>query len=266
MAPKVISVANRKGGVGKTTVAVTVGHGLARKGKRVLLIDLDAQGTVSRRLGIEQDDGAFNLLSQDLGRERNVEFVRSLVVETGRENFWVLPGSDKTEQAQQQLYHQSPHFLRGSIERVFFNHVYDYIILDTMPSKHALQEQPIWASDYLLIPITPEQGALDGLELMWAQLTEMLKNPNPEMRWSGSVLGIEFNEYEVSGEYLTKATRDTMEIIKASFPEELILGPIHRSQIFIQNSGIGKTIYETANTERAIKEYDTILKVILSAK
>jgi chromosome partitioning protein len=213
-------------------------------------------------LGLNRADGAFNLLTQDLTQSVCIDFVRKLAIPSGRENLYVLPGSEKTERAQQGLYQVHPLYIRDALEAVFFDMDFDYIVLDTMPSKHAAQEQPIWASDYLIIPIKPEQDSIDGLSLMWAQLNGMIKHPTPDMRWKGALLGIMLNEYEEN----MIASRDTLEVLKNSFKPDLILGPIHRAQAFMQISGLGKTIYEKDPESRAVTEYETIIDRIVAAR
>ncbi|MGD8462934.1 MAG: AAA family ATPase, partial [Anaerolineae bacterium] len=90
--PTVITVSNRKGGVAKTTTTVTLGHGLALKGKSVLLVDVDPQGHIAPALGMEQEPGLFDLLVARTSL-RNV-------TRQARPNLFVLPGNVRTATAQ----------------------------------------------------------------------------------------------------------------------------------------------------------------------
>jgi chromosome partitioning protein len=99
MATKVICIANQKGGVGKTTTAVTLAHGLARKGKQVLLIDLDPQGQSATALGLRPEPGAFYLLTMGDSSQESA-FVRQWLRETGRENLHLIAGDQQTMAAQ----------------------------------------------------------------------------------------------------------------------------------------------------------------------
>ena len=89
---KVITVSNRKGGVAKTTTTVTLGHGLALRGKSVLLVDVDPQGHVAPSLGLEQEPGLFDLLVARVSL-RNV-------TRQARPDLWVVPGNPRTATAQ----------------------------------------------------------------------------------------------------------------------------------------------------------------------
>ena len=91
MSTKVICIANQKGGVGKTTTAVSLAHGLSQKGRRVLLIDLDPQGQSATALGRNPEPGAFYLLTMG-STPQETTFVQSWVRFSGREGLYLLPG------------------------------------------------------------------------------------------------------------------------------------------------------------------------------
>jgi len=260
---KVITVANRKGGVGKTTVTVNLAHGLALRGKKVLIIDMDAQATVASMLDMEEDDGVYQLLTQDYSKKRSIEYVRSFVAESGRDNLWVLPGNERTADASQLIYNQPNNFLRAALEAIFFGKQFDYILIDNMPSKQNLQVQPIWAADHLVIPVKPDQGSIDGIVKMWKQLEDLVNDPVPALRWPGAVLGFILNEYEEGG---LKVVRGAEAILQGSFPAEMMLGNVHRATVFKQCAGQGKTIWEWDPRGRSCQEYEGIVSKVLRAK
>src|SRR5512133_1516490 len=99
MTTKVICIANQKGGVGKTTTAVSLAHGLARKGKQVLLIDLDPQGQSATALGLPPEAGAFYLLTMGHSLSETT-VIRQWLRDTGRENLALVPGDQQTMAAQ----------------------------------------------------------------------------------------------------------------------------------------------------------------------
>src|SRR5512142_2753399 len=118
MTTKVICIANQKGGVGKTTTAVSLAHGLARKGKQILLIDLDPQGQSATALGRSPSMGVFYLLTMGLTAPETA-FVKSLIQPSAREGLWLLPGDQQTMAAQTVLNAQDKPIacIRDSIAR-----------------------------------------------------------------------------------------------------------------------------------------------------
>jgi len=109
-----VVVANQKGGVGKTTTAVMVAHGLARRGYMTLLVDLDPQGQCASLLGMEQEPGVFDLLVGD-------KPLRDVIRTTGRDNLFILPGNKRTATAQNitMLERRGIMVLKDSILRPF---------------------------------------------------------------------------------------------------------------------------------------------------
>jgi chromosome partitioning protein len=95
----VIAIANQKGGVGKTTTAVTLAHGLACRGKKVLLLDFDPQGQAARALHLPAGAAIYSLLTMDTGANETA-YIQGKIISTQRENFWLLPGNKQTADAQ----------------------------------------------------------------------------------------------------------------------------------------------------------------------
>jgi len=101
----VIAIANQKGGVGKTTTAATLAHGLALRGKRVLLLDFDPQGQAARALHLPPSSAIYSLLTMDTGANET-EYIQGRIISTERENFWMLPGNKQTADAQAMINSQ----------------------------------------------------------------------------------------------------------------------------------------------------------------
>ena len=179
---KIIAIANQKGGVGKTTTAVNLAHGLVLAGKSVLLVDLDPQGQCAAILGLKQEPGVFNLLVAEL-------LPNQVVRSTDRPHLFIILGDKKTATAQTVLSVQRARidYTYQKLEPIARDDGYDYIVLDTSPSIGELQEQALWASDGVLIPCAADYLATDGVISIVATMKKLVT----EQKWKGKVLGVD---------------------------------------------------------------------------
>jgi chromosome partitioning protein len=163
MKTRVIAISNQKGGVGKTTTAVSLAAGLSREGREVLLVDLDPQGQCAITLGLKPEPGAFYLLT--MGQSPNeTAFIRQYIRNSGRERLWLLAGDQTTMAAQTIINSENrpASCIRDSIAR-FTRSDLQYIIFDTAPSVGGIQERAIWAADLVVIPTSTEYLSTDSV-------------------------------------------------------------------------------------------------------
>lgn len=245
-----ITIANQKGGVGKTTTAVTLAHGLVREGKRVLLIDLDPQGQCATILGLKPESGAFNLLVSEIPLS---QVIRS----TDRTNLFIVLGDRKTAIAQTVLNVQrSPiSYTHTKIVNSAAKDKIDYIVIDTSPSVGELQEQALWASDGVLIPCAVDYLASDGV----FNIAVTLKRIHDEFNWKGKILGILPTFYDS----VTRESKATLDDLKKRFGE-LLLNPIHRATVLRECAVEGKTIFELDPNSRAAFQYGEVVNFVLN--
>lgn len=254
MSTKVICIANQKGGVGKTTTAVSLAHGLSQKGRRVLLIDLDPQGQSATALGRNPEPGAFYLLTMG-NASQETTFVQSWVRFSGRDGLYLLPGNQQTMAAQTVLNAQDKPIsaIRQAIQR-FFKDGLHYILFDTAPSVGGIQERAVWASDLVIVPTATEFLSADGVSKVLLMMSILQERKN----WRGSLLGILPTFFDEQ----TRESKATMDSLKERF-DTSVLAPIHRSTLLRECAAEGKTIFEMDELCRAAKEYRALTQHVM---
>lgn len=254
MSTKVICIANQKGGVGKTTTAVSLAHGLSQKGRRVLLIDLDPQGQSATALGRSPEPGVFYLLTMGMTPQETT-FVQSWVRFSGREGLYLLPGDQQTMAAQTVLNTQDKPIsaIRHSINR-FFKDGLHYIIFDTAPSVGGIQERAVWASDLVIVPTATEFLSADGV----GKILRMLSILQEKKNWRGNLLGILPTFYDEQ----TRESKSTIEDLRERF-DTSVLAPIHRATLLRECAAQGQTIFEMDPLCRAAKQYQALTQMVL---
>jgi chromosome partitioning protein len=254
MSTKVICIANQKGGVGKTTTAVSLAHGLSQKGRRVLLIDLDPQGQSATALGRSPEPGVFYLLTMGMTPQETT-FVQSWVRFSGREGLYLLPGDQQTMAAQTVLNAQDKPIsaIRHSINR-FFKDGLHYIIFDTAPSVGGIQERAVWASDLVIVPTATEFLSADGV----GKILRMLSILQEKKNWRGNLLGILPTFYDEQ----TRESKSTIEDLRERF-DTSVLAPIHRATLLRECAAQGQTIFEMDPLCRAAKQYQALTQMVL---
>lgn len=159
----VVAIANRKGGVGKTTIATTLGAGLATRGKNVLIIDTDPQGQASTAFGIANSAGLFRLLVDDVKWEDVAIPVDAAAYSTAdlpsQGRLFVVPSDDKTSAIP--ILAKNPNKLLHRIRQI--KGMFDFIILDTAPTVTMLDGSVYIAADAFLYVTECETWSVDGL-------------------------------------------------------------------------------------------------------
>lgn len=180
---KVISIANQKGGVGKTTTAVNLSACIAEKGKRVLLVDIDPQGNATSGLGVEahQDKSVYNVLVDSTPIEETIQ-------KTMIKKLDVCPANINLAGAEIELVSMvsRENRLKKAIDSIRDN--YDYIFIDCPPSLGLITLNAFTASDSVLVPIQCEYYALEGLGQLINTIKLVQRHLNQDLEIEGVVL------------------------------------------------------------------------------
>ncbi|ENQ3106865.1 chromosome segregation ATPase [Bacillus sp. 491mf] len=181
---KIIAIANQKGGVGKTTTSVNLGAGLAQVGKKVLLVDIDAQGNATTGVGIEKselNECIYNVLVEDMD-------VRVVIQRTKTENLDVLPATIQLAGAEIELVPTISREVRLQRALQPIRDEYDYIIIDCPPSLGLLTINALTAADSVIIPVQCEYYALEGLSQLLNTVRLVQKHLNKNLAIQGVLL------------------------------------------------------------------------------
>lgn len=179
---RVWAVANQKGGVGKTTTAVTLGGLLAERGQRVLLLDLDPHGSMTSYFGYDPDtlqNSSFHLFNdQDLSSNE----VKSLLLKTSCEGMTLLPSSMALATVERRAAAEGMG-LKTSRALAQIWDDFDYVLIDSPPVLGALMINALAASERLLVPVQTEFLALKGLERMIRTITMVTRSLKKELNY-----------------------------------------------------------------------------------
>lgn len=241
MQPFTLTVANRKGGIGKTTTAVNVASGLARGGRKVLLIDFDGQGHAGLGFGIRAEGGSATAHSIFTD---GPDALALAICKTADPFVDVAP-------ANQTLRHPgdtgSPRLLAEAISRLETENPYDVIVIDTPPSLDSLLVTALSAAQGVLIPFLPHPLAAEGISQFARVFFEIRMAANPGLKHM-ALTPVQFS----SG---TSIHRTTVELVKSRYGADKLTPHIRTDIKLAEAFAVGKPIFDYAPACRGALDY-----------
>ena len=235
---KIISIANQKGGVGKTTTAINLSAALAEADKKILVIDIDPQGNTSSGFGIDKnklDDTIYELI---LGYSA----IKETVIKSVIDNVDIIPANVNLAGAEIELIgkEQKESILKKELD--FIQEDYDFIFIDCPPSLNVLTVNAMVASDTVLVPIQCEFYALEGL----SQLIHTINLVRERINRHLDIEGIVFTMYDAR----TNLSQQVVENVKSHVTQRVYDTVIPRNIRLAEAPSYGEpiTVYDTKST------------------
>lgn len=247
---KIVSVANQKGGVGKTTTTVNLSTILAKRGKKVLLIDTDPQGNATSGLGIEKESdlSTYDLLITDVAAE-------DIIQETGIKNLYISPSNMNLAGAEVQLVSMMSREQRMKEKLDVIKDKFDFILIDCPPSLGLITLNAFTASDSVLIPVQCEYYALEGLGQLLNTVELVRKHLNKNLYVEGAILTM----YDIRTNLANQVVRE----VKRFFQNKVYKTVIPRNVRLSEAPSYGMPITEYDPRSKGAKSYMKFAKEFL---
>ena len=247
---KVISVANQKGGVGKTTTTVNLSTLLAKKGKKVLLIDTDPQGNATSGLGVtkELENSVYDILVGEIGFDETIQ-------ETAIKNLKICPSNISLAGAEVELVSMMSREQRLKTKLDVIKDQYDYILIDCPPSLGLITLNAFTGSDSVLIPVQCEYFALEGLGQLLNTVNLVKKHLNKNLEIEGALLTM----YDAR----TNLSNQVVKEVKKYFENKVYKTVIPRKVRLSEAPSYGMPISIYDARSKGAKAYDKLTKEFL---
>lgn len=254
MNTKIITVSNNKGGVAKTTTCVSLLYALARKGYKVLGIDLDPQRNLSIALGSKGKETIVNAFNDHINMGEDI----TLPIENIRENVDVVSATPMLEGIEQMLVAQPS---RENILKMFIHNTlekehYDFIIIDTRPSLGVLTTNAIVASTDIIVPIETDFLAIQGVLDLVKKLKRIISLTNPNL----NILGFVATKYNKG----ITMNDNALEYLKSTYGETMFESVIHKNIALSESISKGVSIFDYKADSKGALDYNNLAEEIIN--
>lgn len=248
---RTIVIANQKGGVGKTTTAINLAASLAKRRRKVLLIDMDPQGNASSGFDVHMKDGQKNIYDVMLGEAK----IEEAVIQNIRPKLSLIPSDVNLAACEIQLAERPDRneIVRRELDRIRTE--YEFIIIDCPPSLNILTLNAMNAGDTVLVPLQCEYYALEGL----AQLMKTVKLVSERMNPDLMIEGIVFTMYDGR----TNLATEVVENVEKNTDKTIYKSIIPRNVRLAEAPSFGMPITEYDPKSTGARAYDVLAKKVI---
>lgn len=248
---KIIAICNQKGGVGKTSTAVSLSSGLAMEGRKCLLVDLDPQGNATSGIGIEKNKVTQSIYHALLENTPLAEIIK----ETCVPNLYIIPANENLAGAEVELVSEMGR--EGRLKKVLsqLDPSYDFAIIDCPPSFGLLTVNALTGANSVMIPIQCEYYALEGLGQLMKTINLIKDNLNTSLEIEGIVMTM--------ADFRTNLTQEVINEVKKHFGDKVYKTVIPRNIRLSEAPGFGKPIFIYDKDSEGAKKYKELVKEFL---
>jgi len=249
---KIVSFSNQKGGVGKTTSCVNIAAQIAKKGKKVLMIDMDPQGNATSGLGISKAKIKNTIYDVIIGRCD----ISEAIIKSSFKNLWVVPATIDLAGAELELYDledSTENFTKLALDSV--REEYDYIFIDCPPSLGMLTVKALSVSDGIVIPMQCEFYSLEGMSQLLNTVKRIRSLYNPGLQIVGILLTMYNGRLTLTGQVVAE--------LKKYYADKLFKVPISRTVRISEAPGYGEPICYHDPYGKGSLEYAAVAKELM---
>ena len=248
---KIIAICNQKGGVGKTSTAVSLSSCLALEGKKTLLVDLDPQGNATSGIGLDKSKIERSVYHVLLGESA----VAELVTQTCIENLFIIPANHHLSGAEVELVSELGR--EGRLKKALsqLDPSFQFVIIDCPPSFGLLTINALTGSNSVMIPIQCEYYALEGLSQLMKTINLIKDNLNASLEIEGILMTM--------ADFRTNLTQEVINEVKKHFGNKVYNSVIPRNIRLSEAPGFGKPIFLYDKDSEGAKKYKELTKEFL---